>query len=87
MFTGLAAGTYKVRQMQRPGWKQTSPMNNYGLNVTITTGEHSIANDFFTRHGHGNRQDMRGHPPRVQSKTSRHGRRPPGRLEDLTDHV
>jgi uncharacterized protein (DUF2141 family) len=36
---GLAAGTYKVRQIVQTGWKQTTPSNNYGLNVTLATNQ------------------------------------------------
>jgi ELWxxDGT repeat protein len=35
--SNLAAGTYKVRQVLQTGWKQTTPSNNYGLNVTLAT--------------------------------------------------
>lgn len=36
---GLAAGTYKVRQVLMTGWKQTTPSNNYGLNVTLSANQ------------------------------------------------
>lgn len=37
--SNLAAGTYKIRQVLMSGWIQTTPSNNYGLNVTLTTGQ------------------------------------------------
>ena len=37
--SGLAAGTYKVRQVLLTGWKQTTPSNNYGLNVTLAANQ------------------------------------------------
>jgi hypothetical protein len=36
-FWGLSAGTYKIRQILPNGWKQTTPANNYGLNVTVAS--------------------------------------------------
>jgi hypothetical protein len=38
-FWGLAAGTYKIRQILQTGWKQTTPTNNYGLNVTVASNQ------------------------------------------------
>jgi uncharacterized protein (DUF2141 family) len=38
-FNGLAAGTYKVRQALPAGWKQTTPSNGYGINVTLSTNQ------------------------------------------------
>jgi hypothetical protein len=37
--SNLAAGTYKVRQVLMSGWRQTTPSNNFGLNVTLTTNQ------------------------------------------------
>ncbi len=44
--SGLAAGTYKVRQVLQSGWKQTTPTNNYGLNVTLSTNQ-SVGGKLF----------------------------------------
>jgi uncharacterized protein (DUF2141 family) len=44
--SGLAAGTYKVRQVLQSGWKQTTPTNNYGLNVTLSTNQ-SVTGKLF----------------------------------------
>ena len=38
-FTGLAAGTYKVREVIPTGWNQTYPTNNFGLNATLAAGQ------------------------------------------------
>ncbi|HTL30328.1 MAG TPA: SdrD B-like domain-containing protein [Tepidisphaeraceae bacterium] len=46
MLSGLAAGTYKVRQVLQSGWKQTTPSNNYGLNVTLATNQ-SVSGKLF----------------------------------------
>ena len=56
IFTGLAEGTYKVRLLDGRGWRQTSPTNDRPLSVTIKTGEHSVANNFFVRHGRGHQK-------------------------------
>src|SRR5262249_48855769 len=39
--SGLSAGTYKVREMvyEFAGWSQTTPLNGYGLNVTLSTNQ------------------------------------------------
>jgi O-glycosyl hydrolase len=39
VFTGLAAGAYVVRQLVPAGWIQTRPNPQYGLNVSLTTGQ------------------------------------------------
>ncbi len=39
--TGLAAGTYKVREVLFSGWNQSTPANDFGLNVTLAA--HQIA--------------------------------------------
>jgi hypothetical protein len=44
--TGLGAGTYKVRQLLQTGWKQTTPTNNYGLNVTLIANQ-SVSGKLF----------------------------------------
>ncbi|HTL30329.1 MAG TPA: SdrD B-like domain-containing protein [Tepidisphaeraceae bacterium] len=38
-FWELPAGTYKIRQILHTGWKQTTPTNNYGLNVTLASNQ------------------------------------------------
>jgi hypothetical protein len=45
-FSGLAAGTYKVRQVLPVGWKQTTPSNGYGINVTLATNQ-SVTGKLF----------------------------------------
>lgn len=47
--SGLAAGTYKVRQVLQTGWKQTTPTNNYGLNVTLSANQSVGAKLFGSR--------------------------------------
>lgn len=38
-FTGLAAGTYRVRQVLPSGWRQSSPKSGASLSVTLTAGQ------------------------------------------------
>ena len=45
-FTGLAAGTYIVRQMIPTGDKQILPTNGFGNHVTITAGQILTGNNF-----------------------------------------
>jgi uncharacterized protein (DUF2141 family) len=47
--SGLAAGTYKVRQVLQSGWQQTTPTNNYGLNVTLGTNQSATGKLFGSR--------------------------------------
>ena len=46
---GLAAGTFKVREVLPSSWSQTSPTSNAGLSVTISTGQASGSHNFFCR--------------------------------------
>lgn len=48
-FTGLAAGTYKVRQVLPAGWSQTTPSNGFGINVTLTTNQ-TVSGKLFGEH-------------------------------------
>ena len=48
-FSNLAAGTYKVR-IVRDGLTQTFPANNYGIGVTLSTGQ-SVSNQNFATVG------------------------------------
>ncbi len=45
-FTGLAAGTYIVRQIIPKGDTQTTPTNNFGIHVTVGAGQASTGNNF-----------------------------------------
>lgn len=45
-FTGLAAGTYNVRQVQPDGWSQIAPTNDGALTVTVTSNQTVSALDF-----------------------------------------
>jgi ELWxxDGT repeat protein len=45
-FDGLAAGTYKIRQVLQTGWRQTTPTNNYGVNATVS-GNQAISGKLF----------------------------------------
>jgi hypothetical protein len=45
-FTGLAAGTYKVRQQLPSGWGQTTPLNGYGISVTVASNQ-SVTGKLF----------------------------------------
>src|SRR5207249_2673617 len=44
--SNLLAGTYKVRQILPAGWSQTFPLNGFGINATVTTGQ-TLANQNF----------------------------------------
>lgn len=44
-FTNLTPGTYKVREVQKTGWTQTSPANNLN-NVTLAVGQTVNNQDF-----------------------------------------
>src|SRR5436190_10101288 len=44
----LAEHTSCVR-FARQDWTQTLPLNNFGLNVTVSTGQNSTNNNFFIR--------------------------------------
>ncbi len=45
-FTGLAAGAYLVRQILPAGDTQTSPTDNYGIHLTLASGQASTGNNF-----------------------------------------
>ncbi|MGB7161117.1 MAG: SdrD B-like domain-containing protein [Tepidisphaeraceae bacterium] len=45
-FSGLSAGTYKVRQQLPAGWAQTTPVNGYGIGVTLATGQ-AVTGKYF----------------------------------------
>ena len=45
-FTGLAAGTYIVRQVLPGGDTQASPANNFGEHITVSSGQASTSNNF-----------------------------------------
>jgi uncharacterized protein (DUF2141 family) len=47
--SNLAAGTYKVREVFVSGWTQTFPTNNYGIGVTLSTGQNVTGQNFFTK--------------------------------------
>ncbi len=47
-FSGLAANTYKVRQILPSGFIQTSPGNNFGNNVTLATNQSRTGVNFGT---------------------------------------
>lgn len=47
-FTGLAAGTYKIRQILPTGFVQTTPANNFGNNATVTVGQTAANLNFGT---------------------------------------
>jgi hypothetical protein len=44
--SNLPAGTYKVREVIPSGWSQTTPTNNFGLNVTLSSGQNSSNQNF-----------------------------------------
>jgi hypothetical protein len=46
---GLAAGTFKVRQVLPAGWAQTTPSNGYGINVTLSTNQNATGKNFGSR--------------------------------------
>ena len=45
-FNGLAAATYKVREVLQPGFVQTTPANGFGLNVTVVSGQGATGKNF-----------------------------------------
>jgi hypothetical protein len=45
-FTGLAAGTYKVRQLLPSGWSQTTPASGAGISVTVAANQ-SVGGKLF----------------------------------------
>ena len=45
-FAGLAAGTYKFREVVPTGWTQTSPANGFGLSITLTAGQVKSGSSF-----------------------------------------
>jgi hypothetical protein len=44
-FSGLAAGTYRVREVAMSGWRWTNPSSGY-YNVTVTTGQSVTGKNF-----------------------------------------
>ncbi|MBC7784197.1 MAG: ankyrin repeat domain-containing protein [Burkholderiales bacterium] len=48
LFTGLAAGNYKVRQIVPAGWKQIKPTNKAAFSVTLISGQIKSGFDFLT---------------------------------------
>ena len=46
IFSGLAAGTYIVRQIVPSGDTQVSPASNFGQHVTVSSGQASTGNNF-----------------------------------------
>jgi hypothetical protein len=45
-FGTLAAGTYKIRTVKPSGWVQTTPSNNFGHTVTLSTGQSASGENF-----------------------------------------
>jgi protocatechuate 3,4-dioxygenase beta subunit len=50
-FSGLAAGTYKIRQILQSGWGQTTPANGFGHTVTLTSTQQEVGRNFGTVEG------------------------------------
>jgi serine-aspartate repeat-containing protein C/D/E len=48
-FTGLAAGTYKIREVLPTGWQQTTPASNFGINATVSSGQAVTGKNFGAR--------------------------------------
>jgi hypothetical protein len=48
-FTGLAAGSYKIREVLQSGWVQTTPANNYGWTITLSTSQALDNKNFGTK--------------------------------------
>jgi hypothetical protein len=46
---GLGVGTYKVRQTIPAGWAQTIPLNGFGTNVTLASGQNATGRNFGSR--------------------------------------
>jgi len=49
-FTGLAAGSYVVRQVQQSQWQQVAPAAGAAIRVTLQAGETIEHNDFLLQH-------------------------------------
>jgi hypothetical protein len=47
--TGLASGTYKVREVLPTGWTQTAPASNAAISVTVSIGQAVTGKNLFTR--------------------------------------
>jgi hypothetical protein len=47
--TGLAVGTFKVREVRPTGWSQTSPASNGAISVTLSAGQNVTGKNFFVR--------------------------------------
>ena len=45
-FSGLAAGSYKFREVVPTGWTQTSPAGGFGLSITLTAGQVKSGSSF-----------------------------------------
>jgi uncharacterized delta-60 repeat protein len=45
-FSNLVAGTYKIRIVRPSGWVQTTPSNNFGNNVTLSSGQSATGKNF-----------------------------------------
>jgi uncharacterized protein (DUF2141 family) len=48
-FTGLGAGAYKIREILQSGWIQTTPTNNFGWTINLTTNQNLTGKDFGTK--------------------------------------
>jgi uncharacterized protein (DUF2141 family) len=46
-FTGLSAGTYKIRQVVPTGFSQTTPTSNFGNNATLSGSSSSVSGKNF----------------------------------------
>jgi hypothetical protein len=49
LFSGLASGNYKIRQILQSGWSQTTPSRGYGHTITLATNQSVSAKNFGTK--------------------------------------
>src|SRR5262249_32404586 len=49
-FTGLAAGTYVIREVVQDGWTQLAPLNPDEFTITVTANGASSGNNFINFH-------------------------------------
>jgi uncharacterized delta-60 repeat protein len=42
LLSGLAAGSYKIREILQSGWSQTTPAKNYGWTITLSANENGV---------------------------------------------
>ena len=49
ILSGLASGSYKIRQILQSGWTQTSPAKGYGWTISLATNQVLTSKNFGTK--------------------------------------